>query len=111
MIGISGRWKPTHAVVALLSSAVIAEAQETTGADGTESAHGASMKCTERHVQLLTLIEYLGEAPDFAGDKLFKALVATMHARAICAEGHENKALSLYDRAALDLVFHARSLL
>lgn len=111
MIGNSGRWKPTLAVVALLSSVVIACAWETTGADGAESAHSTSMRGAERHVQLLTLIKYLGEAPDFSGDKPFKALGATMHVQAICAEGHENKALSLCDRGALGLLFHTRSLL
>ena len=77
-----------------------------------ESSLPRAPRCNARIAtfSLLTLIEYLGEAPDFAGDKLFKTLVATVHARHVCAEGHENKALSLYDRALLDLVFPVNSL-
>jgi hypothetical protein len=110
MIGILSQWKPALTIMALLSSAVIAGAQETTNTEGTRPAQGTSMECADRHVQLLTLIEYLGEAPDFAGDKLFKTLVASMRARDVCAEGQETKALSLYDRAVLDLVFPVGSL-
>jgi hypothetical protein len=110
MIGILSQWKPALTTMVLLSSVVIAGAQETTNAEETKPAQGASMECADRHVQLLTLIEYLGEAPDFAGDKLFKTLVASIQARDVCAEGQETKALSLYDRAVLDLVFPVGSL-
>ena len=110
MIGILSQWRPTLATVALVSWAVIAGAQATANADATRPAQGISMTCTGRHADLLTLVEYLGEAPDFAGDKLFKVHLAMMHARDVCAQGRESTALSLYDRAVVDLVFHASSL-
>jgi hypothetical protein len=98
----------TLAVVALLASVVITFAQETT--TGARPAQRISAICADRHVQLVTLIEDLGEHPKFAGDKLFKALLATMHAHDVCAERNEYEALSLYDRAVLDLVFPVGSL-
>jgi hypothetical protein len=109
MIGIASQSKLTLSVLALLSSVVISLAQETIRPDGARSAHRISLTCANRHVQLLTLIEDLGEAPNFAGDKLFKALVATLQASDVCASGNEHQALSLYDRAALDLVFSVAS--
>ena len=99
------RWKSKLATVALLSSVAIAGAQETANAEGTRPAQGPSMTMRRSPRSASHLIDYLGEAPDFAGDKLFKTLLATMHARDVCAQGRESAALSLYDRAVLDLVF------
>jgi hypothetical protein len=97
------------AAVALLSSPVITVAQET-ATDGARPAQRVSTICAHRHVRLVTLIEDFGEHPEFAGDKLFKAMLATMHAHDVCAQGNEYEALSLYDRAVLDLVFPVASL-
>jgi len=99
----------TLAVVALLASVVITFAQETL-TDGARPTQRISTICADRHVQLVTLIEDLDEHPKFAGDKLFKALLAMMHAHDVCAGGSEYEALSLYDRAVLDLVFPVGSL-
>jgi hypothetical protein len=107
MTGILNRWKSTLAMVALLSAVLAAGTQESTGADPTRPAQSASMTCAGRDADLLILIDYLGEAPSFAGDRLFKLQLAIMHARDVCAQGRESTALSLYDRAVLDLVFHA----
>lgn len=110
MIGTSSQWRPTLATVALLSSIAIAGAPQMANADGARPAQGPSMICAGRDADLLILIEYLGEAPNFAGDKLFKVQLAMMDARDVCTQGHESTALSLYDRAVLDLVFHVGSL-
>ena len=106
-IGILGRWRSKLATVALISSIAMAGEQESANADGARPAQSPSMACAGRDADLLILIDYLGEAPSFAGDTLFKLQLAMLHARDVCAQGRESAALSLYDRAVLDLVFHA----
>jgi hypothetical protein len=65
--------------------------------------------CAERHQQLTALIEDLGDAPNFGGDKLFNALRAITRADRTCAHGQVSRALSMYDEAVLGLVFSDRS--
>lgn len=96
----------TFALVAVTLSLVIAGAPTTASAAESNAARAFSIQCANRHVHALTLIEYLGQTPDYAGDSLFKAGLAIIDARRVCAEGYESRALSLYDRAVLDLVFH-----
>lgn len=110
MIGISSQWKLALAVVALLSSLGSAATQDATRNDVVRPAQRLSTICADRHTQLLTLIEGLGERLTLAGDVLFKAQLAIMHARDVCAGGSESEALSLYDRAALELVLRVSSL-
>ena len=64
-----------------------------------------AVKCAERHQQLSALIEDLGDAPNFGGDKLFNALRAMTRAYTTCARGEVSRAMSMYDEAVLQLVF------
>ncbi|MBX9773746.1 MAG: hypothetical protein K2Y71_04970 [Xanthobacteraceae bacterium] len=97
--------RTTLAVASLLTSVAISSAQESSNSAGASHAARITAICADRHVQLATLIEDLGDAPNFAGDRLFNTLVAMTHAYGVCARGHESEALALYDQAVLDLVF------
>jgi hypothetical protein len=110
MIGIVHQSKHALAVVTLVSSVAVAIAQETTKPDRARPAQRTATLCAEHHLRLVTLIDALGEVPQFGGDRLFKTLLAIADAHHVCVAGHEDKALSLYDRAVLDLVFPAGSL-
>jgi hypothetical protein len=105
IMGISSQsWAPL-AVVALLSSVVITLAQEApigTGAKG--AAQSVSATCWERHWKVFTLIEELGELPEFQDHRLSEALLDSMHAHKLCAEGREEQALSIYNHIAHGLV-------
>jgi hypothetical protein len=104
--GISRRqWALAVAIVALLSPFVIAGAPRPASAAESNAARAFPIQCANRHVHALTLIEHLGNTPDFAGDQVAKAMLAIIDARRVCAEGSEATALSLYDKAVLELVF------
>ena len=106
-MGISHQARTTLAVATLLSSFAISFAQESSSIAGANRAQSITAICADRHVQLSALIEDLGDAPNFAGDRLFNTLVAMTHAYGVCAKGHESEALALYNQAVLDLVFPA----
>jgi hypothetical protein len=103
--------RTTFAVATLLSSVTIAFAfaQPSATVPSARPAGRITAICAERHGQLAALIEDLGDAPNFAGNKLFNALHAMTHADAVCARGHESEALALYNQAVLDLVFPVSS--
>jgi hypothetical protein len=97
MIGISNKLRPTLAVVALLSSVAISFAQEyPTQTDAKGATRSTSATCWERHWQVWTLIEDLGELPEFQDHRLSEALLRAMHAHNICSAGRETEALSIY---------------
>jgi hypothetical protein len=106
---IPGQASTTLAVATLLSSAAVSFAQESSTVAGASAAGRITAICAERHGQLAALIEDLGDASNFAGNKLFKALLAMTHADTVCARGHESEALALYNQALLDLVFPVSS--
>ena len=66
---------------------------------------GPALICAQRQQQLAALIEDLGDAPNFGGDKLFNALRVMTRAYRTCARGEVSKAMSMYDEAVLRLVF------
>jgi hypothetical protein len=81
-----------------------ASAQENVAiSDG--SVPGSALICAQRYQELSALIEDLGDAPNFGGDKLFNALRAMTRAYRTCARGELSRAMSMYDEAVLRLVF------
>jgi hypothetical protein len=108
-MGVPNQARTTLAVAALLSSFVVSFAQENSTTAGGRPTGRITAICAARHGQLAGLIEDLGDAPSFAGNKLFNALVAMTHADTVCAGGKESEALALYNQAILNLVFPVSS--
>jgi len=99
--------KPLLIAMALMSSVVVAVAQEAplqTGLAGpAQRTNFFSPICAVRDLQLVILIEGRADAQEVAGHKLFEASLAMMRARNACIEGRESEALSLYDTITLGL--------
>ena len=89
----------------MLLSAISSPFAQEDVAVGGESVRRPASICAQRHQQLAVLIEDLGDAPNFGGDKLFNALRAMTRAYRTCARGEVSKAMSMYDEAVLRLVF------
>ena len=94
------------ALVALLVVVGTLSAEEREFVSG-EVAGRPAVICAQRHQEFAALIEDLGEAPSFAGDKLFNALRAMTRAYRTCAQGEVSKAMSMYDEAVLRPIFSA----
>jgi hypothetical protein len=101
----SEKWKSGLAAMALISTTLVALAQETLGSlpRDAERTNLFTQACANRDIQLVTLIEDHGVARDVAPEKLLEANFAIMRARKACAAGRESEATALYDDTALRL--------
>ena len=102
-----GRSGAALIAVALMSLVVVAFAQkapiETDVAGLAQRTDSFSRICAQRDLQLVILIEELGDAQGIAGHKLSDAALGMIRARKACNEGRESMALSIYDTVTLDL--------
>jgi hypothetical protein len=102
-----GKSRSVLVAVALMSSVVVAFAQEasvrTDGAAVTQRTNLFTRVCAMRDLQLVTLMEELSDTKKVSAEKLFEAFLTQMRARTTCIEGRESAALSIYDTITLGL--------
>ena len=53
--------------------------------------------CAALDLEVVILIEEHGAANDVAAERLAKAVLAQLNARAVCFKGHATEAIALYD--------------
>lgn len=70
---------------------------------GGASAGSFTRGCAARDMQILMLIEERESANAVSTQKLTDAMLAMMHARLVCHQGHVVDALALYDTIAQNL--------
>ena len=109
-IGLGGCYASLLLLLGVLVAFNIpARGTDTLSFDGSKSLIGSAVaaempdraQCAARDHKLLTLLEEHGEAQDVPADDLVAAFFALVRARVVCATGHVDEAVAVYDSVVI----------